>query len=232
MNEILTVHPRQYRDAQVIAETFREGVPVIMNLSQMSEPDARRLIDFACGLPRASTARSSGSRTRCSCCRPSTSRSAASRARSRPRSRPASSVSRLAIVVRSSALRRSSSSVLGVFIRAHVGALRPRLVRALQPRWRPPGCDAGGRRSLLRGHRSADQGWSPGRDADPHRRSASLDFAWSIVLLVCLVLLYRGRTAPVRRRDGFPSSRSGNVTRSDVLWDSHLQGETQYLLER
>jgi cell division inhibitor SepF len=50
MNEILTVHPRQYRDAQVIAETFREGVPVIMNLSQMSEPEAKRLIDFASGL--------------------------------------------------------------------------------------------------------------------------------------------------------------------------------------
>jgi cell division inhibitor SepF len=44
------VHPRQYRDAQVIAETFREGVPVIMNLSQMSEPEAKRLIDFASGL--------------------------------------------------------------------------------------------------------------------------------------------------------------------------------------
>lgn len=50
MNEILTVHPRQYRDAQVIAESFREGVPVIINLSQMSEGDARRLIDFASGL--------------------------------------------------------------------------------------------------------------------------------------------------------------------------------------
>lgn len=50
MNEILTVHPRQYRDAQTIAESFREGVPVIINLSQMSESDARRLIDFASGL--------------------------------------------------------------------------------------------------------------------------------------------------------------------------------------
>lgn len=50
MNEILTVHPRQYKDAQVIAENFRVGVPVIINLSQMSEPDARRLIDFASGL--------------------------------------------------------------------------------------------------------------------------------------------------------------------------------------
>jgi cell division inhibitor SepF len=50
MNEILTVHPRQYKDAQIIAENFRVGVPVIINLSQMSEPDARRLIDFASGL--------------------------------------------------------------------------------------------------------------------------------------------------------------------------------------
>ena len=50
MNEILTVHPRQYRDAQMIAESFREGVPVIINLSQMSDAEARRLIDFASGL--------------------------------------------------------------------------------------------------------------------------------------------------------------------------------------
>jgi cell division inhibitor SepF len=50
MNEILTVHPRAYKDAQVIAENFREGIPVIINLSQMSETDARRLIDFASGL--------------------------------------------------------------------------------------------------------------------------------------------------------------------------------------
>ena len=50
MNEILTVHPRAYKDAQVIAENFREGIPVIINLSQMSDADARRLIDFASGL--------------------------------------------------------------------------------------------------------------------------------------------------------------------------------------
>lgn len=50
MNEILTVHPRQYRDAQLVAESFREGIPVIINLSQMSDGDARRLIDFASGL--------------------------------------------------------------------------------------------------------------------------------------------------------------------------------------
>jgi cell division inhibitor SepF len=50
MNEILTVHPRQYRDAQDIAEHFRDGVPIIINLTQMTESEARRLIDFASGL--------------------------------------------------------------------------------------------------------------------------------------------------------------------------------------
>ena len=50
MNEILTVHPRQYRDAQGIADSFRDGVPVIINLTQMTESEARRLIDFASGL--------------------------------------------------------------------------------------------------------------------------------------------------------------------------------------
>ena len=53
MSEILTVHPRQYKDAKPIAEAFRDGTPVIINLSQMSDPDARRLIDFASGLTYA-----------------------------------------------------------------------------------------------------------------------------------------------------------------------------------
>ncbi len=50
VSEILTVHPKQYRDAQLLAENFRDGIPVIINLSQMSDADARRLIDFASGL--------------------------------------------------------------------------------------------------------------------------------------------------------------------------------------
>lgn len=50
MNEILTVHPTEYRDATVVAESFREGVPVILNLSRMNEAEAKRLIDFASGL--------------------------------------------------------------------------------------------------------------------------------------------------------------------------------------
>ncbi len=53
MNEILTVHPRAFKDVKVIAEHFRDGVPVIINISQMSDSEARRLIDFTCGMAEA-----------------------------------------------------------------------------------------------------------------------------------------------------------------------------------
>ena len=42
--------PKKLYRIVAIAEAFREGVPVIMNLSQMSESEARRLVDFASGL--------------------------------------------------------------------------------------------------------------------------------------------------------------------------------------
>lgn len=47
---IETVHPRDYSDARVIGEHFRAGVPVIMDLGQMDERDAKRLVDFSAGL--------------------------------------------------------------------------------------------------------------------------------------------------------------------------------------
>ncbi len=50
LNEIVTIHPKEYADARAIAENYREGLPVIMNLSQMTDVDARRIIDFASGL--------------------------------------------------------------------------------------------------------------------------------------------------------------------------------------
>lgn len=50
MNEILTVHPTEYRDAAQVAENFRDGIPVILNLSRMNDAEAKRLIDFASGL--------------------------------------------------------------------------------------------------------------------------------------------------------------------------------------
>jgi cell division inhibitor SepF len=50
MSRITTVHPRTYNEARTIGEHFREGVPVIMNLSEMEDVDAKRLVDFAAGL--------------------------------------------------------------------------------------------------------------------------------------------------------------------------------------
>ncbi|WP_448613122.1 cell division protein SepF [Modestobacter sp. URMC 112] len=47
---ITTLHPRTYNEARTIGERFREGMPVIMNLTEMSDADAKRLVDFAAGL--------------------------------------------------------------------------------------------------------------------------------------------------------------------------------------
>jgi cell division inhibitor SepF len=47
---ITTLHPRTYNEARVIGEHFRDGTPVIMNLTQMDDADAKRLVDFAAGL--------------------------------------------------------------------------------------------------------------------------------------------------------------------------------------
>ena len=47
---ITTLHPRTYNEARAIGERFREGMPVIMNLTEMSDADAKRLVDFAAGL--------------------------------------------------------------------------------------------------------------------------------------------------------------------------------------
>ena len=50
MSRIVTLHPRTYNEARVIGENFRDGIPVIMNLTEMSDSDAKRLVDFAAGL--------------------------------------------------------------------------------------------------------------------------------------------------------------------------------------
>jgi cell division inhibitor SepF len=47
---ITTLHPRTYNEARTIGERFRDGMPVIMNLTEMDDSDAKRLVDFAAGL--------------------------------------------------------------------------------------------------------------------------------------------------------------------------------------
>lgn len=50
MSKITTLRPRDYSEARTIGEQFRDGVPVIMDLVEMSNADAKRLVDFAAGL--------------------------------------------------------------------------------------------------------------------------------------------------------------------------------------
>jgi len=50
LSRITTLHPRTYNEARTVGENYREGTPVIMNLSEMDDNDAKRLVDFAAGL--------------------------------------------------------------------------------------------------------------------------------------------------------------------------------------
>lgn len=50
LRRIQTIKPRAYSDARLIGEAFRQGVPVIMNLTEMTDAEAKRLVDFSAGL--------------------------------------------------------------------------------------------------------------------------------------------------------------------------------------
>ncbi|MQA60790.1 MAG: DUF552 domain-containing protein [Actinophytocola sp.] len=50
LSRIVTLHPTGYPEARDIGEAFRDGNPVIMNLTEMANADAKRLVDFAAGL--------------------------------------------------------------------------------------------------------------------------------------------------------------------------------------
>lgn len=50
LSRIVTLHPHNYNEARPIGERYREGNPVIMNLTEMADRDAKRLVDFAAGL--------------------------------------------------------------------------------------------------------------------------------------------------------------------------------------
>ena len=50
LSRITTLHPRNYNDARAIGEQFRAGVPVVMDVTEMDDADAKRLVDFAAGL--------------------------------------------------------------------------------------------------------------------------------------------------------------------------------------
>jgi cell division inhibitor SepF len=50
VGEPYTVRPRRFDSAQELADKFKEGLPVIMNLEAADREVSRRLIDFASGL--------------------------------------------------------------------------------------------------------------------------------------------------------------------------------------
>jgi cell division inhibitor SepF len=50
MGRIVTLHPTSFAEARTIGEHYRDGTPVIMNLTELEDADARRLVDFAAGL--------------------------------------------------------------------------------------------------------------------------------------------------------------------------------------
>jgi cell division inhibitor SepF len=50
VSSIETVTPNSYADAGLIAEILRDGVPVIVNVHNLSDTDTRRLVDFMAGL--------------------------------------------------------------------------------------------------------------------------------------------------------------------------------------
>lgn len=47
---ITTLQPRSYNEARTIGEHYRDGIPVIMNLTELDDAAAKRLVDFAAGL--------------------------------------------------------------------------------------------------------------------------------------------------------------------------------------
>jgi cell division inhibitor SepF len=50
LSRIITLHPRSYLEARTIGERYRDGAPVIINLTDLADADAKRLVDFAAGL--------------------------------------------------------------------------------------------------------------------------------------------------------------------------------------
>lgn len=48
--QIATIHAQGFRDARTIGEYYRQDIPVVIDLSGLDEPDARRIVDFAAGL--------------------------------------------------------------------------------------------------------------------------------------------------------------------------------------
>lgn len=50
LNRITTIHPKTYDDAQMVGRALRDGVPVVLNLTDVPETVAYRIVDFSAGV--------------------------------------------------------------------------------------------------------------------------------------------------------------------------------------
>lgn len=50
LSRITTIHPKSYDDAQLVGRSIREGIPVVLNLTDVSESVAYRIVDFSAGV--------------------------------------------------------------------------------------------------------------------------------------------------------------------------------------
>ena len=50
LSRITTIHPKSYEDAQMVGRAIRDGVPVVLNLTDVSEAVAYRIVDFSAGV--------------------------------------------------------------------------------------------------------------------------------------------------------------------------------------
>ena len=50
VNRITTIHPHSYEDAQQVGRAIRDGVPVVLNLTDVAEAVAYRIVDFSAGV--------------------------------------------------------------------------------------------------------------------------------------------------------------------------------------
>jgi cell division inhibitor SepF len=50
LSRIVTIHPKSYDDAQQVGVAIRQGTPVVLNLTDVSESVAYRIVDFSAGV--------------------------------------------------------------------------------------------------------------------------------------------------------------------------------------
>jgi len=50
LSRITTIHPKSYDDAQAVGRAIREGTPVVLNLTDVTESVAYRIVDFSAGV--------------------------------------------------------------------------------------------------------------------------------------------------------------------------------------